>query len=169
MVTVRGKLSQAAPSYRISPGQELSCGHVRLTQCFVDFDSISLGQVEENDTVVSIPLKSTKSRLKPSRVTFEAETKPLSRASTRRLKPPAPQPPLQPPLRVLSRAKSSPNLLLGLTNVVWFQVTHSLNLMTQLRSSKQIKFCFSAQVWFSPSLRGSKLLQTRAFKGILIR
>ena len=43
--------------------------------------------------------------------------KPLSRASTRRVKPPAPQPPPPPPppLRVLSRAKSSPNLLLGLT------------------------------------------------------
>ena len=45
------------------------------------------------------------------------EMKPLSRAKTMRVKPPAPQPP-QPEAesrpRVLNRAKSSPNLLLGL-------------------------------------------------------
>ena len=49
------------------------------------------------------------------------EMKPLSRAKTMRVKPPAPQPP-QPQVqaeaesrpRVLNRAKSSPNLLLGL-------------------------------------------------------
>ena len=45
------------------------------------------------------------------------EMKPLSRAKTMRVKPPAPQPP-QPESesrpRVLNRAKSSPNLLLGL-------------------------------------------------------
>ena len=49
------------------------------------------------------------------------EMKPLSRAKTMRVKPPAPQPPqpqVQPEAesrpRVLNRAKSSPNLLLGL-------------------------------------------------------
>ena len=50
-----------------------------------------------------------------------SEMKPLSRSKTMRVKPPAPQPPqpqVQPEAesrpRVLNRAKSSPNLLLGL-------------------------------------------------------
>ena len=53
--------------------------------------------------------------------TANSDMKPLSRAKTMRVKPPAPQPPqpqVQPEAesrpRVLNRAKSSPNLLLGL-------------------------------------------------------